>query len=216
MSRMSPDRRRLLRTLSLAWWSAALLPLARSSVLHAQAPQAQKLEGLEGAAVWDALARGGALLLRHALTDPGVGDPPGFQLDACATQRNLSAAGRAQAARLGARVRAELAARGTRVDAVLSSRWCRCLDTARLAFPELKVEPLAGLNSFFDARAEEPTQSAAVRAELARRPAAQRLVLVTHMVNISALTGRSVGMGQGIVVRMEAAGLRVVGPLELG
>jgi len=212
MSRMSPDRRRLLRTLSLAWWSAALLPLVQPRALHAQAPQR---DALEGVAVWDALARGGALLLRHALTDPGIGDPPGFRLDDCATQRNLSAAGRAQAVQIGVRVRAELAARGARVDAVLSSRWCRCLDTARLAFPERAVEPFAGLNSFFETRAEETERSAAVRAELARRPAAERMVLVTHMVNITALTGRSVGMGQGIFVRMDAGRLRVIGPVEL-
>jgi hypothetical protein len=62
--------------------------------------------GSEAASVVDAAAalrRGGvAVLLRHAATEPGIGDPPGFRLDDCSTQRNLSDEGRAQARRIGA------------------------------------------------------------------------------------------------------------------
>jgi phosphohistidine phosphatase SixA len=46
------------------------------------------------------------VLMRHAATDPGAGDPPGFRLDDCATQRNLSAAGREDARRVGNAFRA--------------------------------------------------------------------------------------------------------------
>jgi phosphohistidine phosphatase SixA len=79
--------------------------------------------------LWDLLAGGGqVVLLRHATTTPGVGDPPGFRVEECASQRNLSGAGRDEARRLGAAFRA----RNIPVGRVLSSRFCRCLETAHL------------------------------------------------------------------------------------
>ena len=68
--------------------------------------------------------------MRHAVTTPGVGDPPGFRLDDCSTQRNLTDDGRRDAQRVGA----EFRARGVVVENVLSSPWCRCVETANLAF----------------------------------------------------------------------------------
>lgn len=45
--------------------------------------------------LWDLLEQGGqVVLIRHAVTVPGSGDPPGMRLDDCRTQRNLSAEGR--------------------------------------------------------------------------------------------------------------------------
>lgn len=70
------------------------------------------------------------MVIWHAATEPRIGDPPGFQLDDCATQRNLSEAGREEARRIGAAFRA----RGIPIGRVLSRRWCRCLETAGLAF----------------------------------------------------------------------------------
>lgn len=173
----------------------ALLPRA----LHAQ---------VDG---WAQFAHGGvAVLLRHAQTEPGIGDPPGYRLDDCATQRNLSAEGRAQAQRIGAAFRA----RRVHIDEVRSSRWCRCLDTARLAFPRHDVQPLEALNSFFDDRSLAPAQTAALRAyvqQLGRRNA----VLVTHMVNIAALAGDGVAMGEAVLVRSAPGGVETVGRLPL-
>lgn len=79
-----------------------------------------------------ALMRGGGqiILMRHAVTTPGVGDPVGFRLEDCSTQRNLTDAGREDARRVGVTFRA----RGIPVGRVLSSSWCRCHETARLAF----------------------------------------------------------------------------------
>ena len=160
---------------------------------------------------WAQFARGGvAVLLRHAQTEPGIGDPPGFRLDDCATQRNLSAAGREQAQRIGVAFRA----RQVHVDEVRSSRWCRCLDTARLAFPRHDVQPLEALNSFFDDRSLAPAQTAALRRyvqQLGRRNA----VLVTHMVNIAALAGGGVAMGEAVLVRAASGGVETVGRLPL-
>ena len=79
------------------------------------------------AGLWAALRDGGHVaLIRHALA-PGTGDPAGFRVDDCATQRNLSPAGRAQARAIGERFRAN----GIDTAALFSSQWCRCLDTAR-------------------------------------------------------------------------------------
>jgi broad specificity phosphatase PhoE len=154
-------------------------------------------------AAWSWLAAGGcAVLLRHAQTVPGIGDPPGFRIDDCATQRNLSEAGRAEARRIGA----EFERRGVRVDEVLSSRWCRCLDTARLAFPRQPVRVFEALNSFFADSGSGRAQTEALRGYLAGQSASRRLVLVTHQVNIAALTGQGVGMGEAVLVRVGAAG----------
>jgi phosphohistidine phosphatase SixA len=156
---------------------------------------------------WSAL-RGGAhvVLFRHASTEPGLGDPPGFRLEDCATQRNLSEAGREESRRIGAAFRRHRVPIGR----VLSSRWCRCLETARLAFG--RVEPWAPLDSFFDDRSREPEQTRAVRAYIAEARAGGNLVLVTHQVNITALTGVVPAPGEMIVLRAELGGaLRVVG-----
>lgn len=161
-------------------------------------------------AAWSALRDGGVLVLRHAATEPGIGDPPGFRLDDCATQRNLSPAGREQAVAIG-RVLAE---RRVPVARVESSLWCRCLDTARLAFAALEVLPTPSLNSFFDNRSTEPEQTRALRARIAAWRGPGALVLVTHQVNISALTGRVAALGEGVVLQRNGADLRVVGSVR--
>lgn len=135
------------------------------------------------------------LLLRHAQTEPGVGDPPGYVIGQCATQRNLSDAGREQARKVGAALRA----RGLVPQRVRSSRWCRCLDTARLAFGS--VEPWPALDSFFDDRGRADTQTAELRRALTALPGGRTEAWVTHQVNISALTGSSAVMGEVLLLR---------------
>lgn len=160
----------------------------------------------------EALRSGGlALLLRHAATEPGVGDPPGFRLEDCGTQRNLSDAGRGQAEQLGAWLRQ----RKVRIDAVLSSRWCRCLETARLAFPQHVVEPFPALDSFFDNRSAQPQQTRAALARIAAIRAPANVVFVTHQVNILALTGEAVGPGEVLVVRPDRGQLQRIGRLQV-
>ena len=86
---------------------------------------AADIAGADEAKAWTALHAGRHVaLMRHG----GVGDPPGFRFDDFATQRNLSAKGRADAARIGARLRSE----GIVVERILSSPWCRCMNTATL------------------------------------------------------------------------------------
>lgn len=149
---------------------------------------------------WAELKQGGRIvLMRHAQTVPGVGDPPGFVLGDCSTQRNLSAEGRADAQRIGA----EFRRRAIPVGEVLSSRWCRCIDTANIAFG--KVRPATMLDSVFNDRERSDEEKLAALFDfLARRPAsAGNLVLVTHALNISALTGKSVAPGEMLVVRLD-------------
>lgn len=160
-------------------------------------------------ALWALLKGGGQIVvMRHALTDPGVGDPPGYRLGDCATQRNLSSKGREDARRIGAAFRA----RGIPVERVLSSQWCRCLETARLAFGA--ADPWPPLNSFFDDRSREPEQTRAVRALAGERPGTGNVVLVTHQVNVSALSGVFPAPGEIVVLTPQGSGrFRVAGRL---
>ncbi|WP_345793402.1 histidine phosphatase family protein [Thauera sp. JM12B12] len=162
------------------------------------------------AALWAALRDGGHVaLIRHALA-PGTGDPPGFRVDDCATQRNLSAAGRAQARAIGERFRAN----GIATAAIFSSQWCRCLDTAReMGLGEAVAFP--GLNSFFADRGEEAWHTAAARALIAERAHGPvPLVLVTHQVNITALSGVFPASGEIIVMRLHGATLSLAGRIR--
>jgi broad specificity phosphatase PhoE len=154
------------------------------------------------------LRRGGnVILMRHAATVPGTGDPDGFVLDQCGTQRNLSEAGRRDAARIGT----AFVQLGIPVADVLSSRWCRCLDTAQLAFGRVTPAPL--LDSMFgDDGATKARRLRAAQAWLATLPATGNIVLVTHDVNIRALAGPYVEQGAMVVATVgEAGALRVAG-----
>lgn len=159
-------------------------------------------------AAWAALRAGGVVaMFRHARA-PGTGDPPNFRLGDCATQRNLSEEGRRQAAEIGERFRRE----GVLVADVRSSRWCRALDTAALAFPAVIVEPNAALDSFFGESRRSDDQTRRVRDIVARWAGRQStLVIVTHQVNVTALTGIFPDEGEAVVLRPYPAGFDIVG-----
>ncbi|MDP3536611.1 MAG: histidine phosphatase family protein [Halomonas sp.] len=160
-------------------------------------------------ATWQALQEGGlVILMRHALA-PGIGDPPAFKLEECDTQRNLSAEGRAQAARVGQAFRE----REVPIDAVYSSRWCRALETAeQLALGD--VEPTPWLDSFFRNPGEREALTQALRDNIMAWQGPGNLMLVTHQVNITALIGGVVRSGDMAVVRPEGQVLNVVGSLS--
>lgn len=145
---------------------------------------------------WQVLQAGEAVvLLRHA-SAPGGGDPPGFRIDDCASQRNLSEAGREEARRIGEALRA----RQVPIARVVTSRWCRCRETAALAFGAAQPNPI--LDSLHGRAAEAPARTEALRAVIGEwRGAGGNLVLVTHHANILALTGVAVGSGEMLVVR---------------
>lgn len=159
----------------------------------------------EPAAFWADLRAGKAVaLLRHAAA-PGTGDPQGFRLDDCSTQRNLSEEGRAQSRAIGDLFRAN----GIAAAAVYSSQWCRCLDTARLLGLG-EVTELALLNSFFDDTSRGTEQGAALLEWLRAQRLTGPAVFVTHQFNISGVTDRAPARGEMVIARITQAG-----PLEV-
>ncbi|MDP4537024.1 histidine phosphatase family protein [Alkalimonas collagenimarina] len=148
-------------------------------------------------AAWAAWRAGeAALLMRHALA-PGTGDPAGFVLEDCSTQRNLNARGKQQARDWGQL----LAKQHSGSVQLFSSQWCRCLETAEL-MAIAEVQPLPIINSFFAGRGDGPTQTQALRHFLQTAPQQSPIVLITHQVNITALTGISPASGEGILLSL--------------
>ena len=151
---------------------------------------------LAGAQTTDhTLQAGSVVLIRHALA-PGVGDPAAFALNDCKTQRNLNDEGRAQAARIGEVLRQQRVP----VEAVWSSQWCRTRETADLAFPGMRVDK-AAFNSFFGEPDSAPDQTRAAKALLDAWRGQGLLVVVTHQVNITALTGVVPASGEAVVLQ---------------
>ena len=189
---------------------AALIPLA-ALLAAGLPPTASRAE--DEAAAWVALRAGGVAMIRHARA-PGTGDPANFRLDDCATQRNLSAEGRAQAESFGQQIRVQ----GVDVSRVLHSRWCRARDTAVLAFPKLAeqglVTPEPALDSFFEDRSREVEQTEAAQAIIAAWRGPGALILSTHQVNISAITGRGVREGEAMVFQPTADGIEFIGSIQ--
>ena len=149
-----------------------------------------------GADDWGALDSPRAIaLMRHALA-PGTGDPHNFQLGDCTTQRNLDRQGRDQARKVGERLRA----RGVTFDAVWTSQWCRCRETAALLNMGASEE-VPALNSFFTDWSLRGPQTAEMISRIAGTQD-KRLLLVSHQVNINALTGVAPRSGEIIVVEM--------------
>ena len=143
--------------------------------------------------LWKLLQKGGqVILIRHTITDPGAGDPPGMRLDECATQRNLSEEGRAHARRIGA----ELRKRRIPVGRVLSSPWCRCIETAKLAFGGAEVSE--ALSNLFGRHEKRDAQVKAMRALI--KPEKANVFLVSHGSTILALTGVSPATGEMVVL----------------
>jgi phosphohistidine phosphatase SixA len=195
MSHATGDRRR--RWIVAPFLSAVLVALAGTAAADE--------------AAWAALEKPGRIaLMRHALA-PGTGDPANFALGDCSTQRNLNAAGRAQARAVGAAFRE----RGIAVDRVRTSQWCRCRDTAEL----LDLGPVAAfpaLNSFYRNRATAEAQTRKTREFLASVPEDERVVLVTHQVNITALTDRFPAAGEVLVIDVDDAGtVKTLGSIQI-
>jgi phosphohistidine phosphatase SixA len=163
------------------------------------------------AKVWELLRGGGqVVLIRHAETTPGIGDPKHFRAEDCATQRNLSKKGREQARRMGA----ELRDRDIPIGEVLTSRWCRTVDTAQLAFGRHVVWP--ALNSLFHDRSREKEQTEAVRRRIAAFRGPGNMFLIGHGANILALTGIHPSQGGMVVLTPDGKnGFRIAGELEL-
>ena len=143
------------------------------------------------------------LLMRHALA-PGVGDPTGYTLQECKTQRNLDSKGREQAHRIGQWLNAQ----GVKEAMVFSSAWCRCKETAeKLGYGIPVHEP--SLNSFFDDMRQGPQSNVRLQAFMAKQlklKADKALILVTHHVNIAEFMGENVGSGDMVLAKVSPQG----------
>jgi broad specificity phosphatase PhoE len=173
--------------------------LTRRAFLAGAAALAAPITSAAEADTWRKLREGTyAILVRHASTVPGLGDPANFRLEDCATQRNLSDEGRAEARRLGERFRAERVP----VARVYTSPWCRCRETALLAFG--KAEDWEPLSSFFDFPHREAEYTEVVKKRIGsygRRNPGGNVVMVTHNVNIAALSRHSVAPAEIVLMR---------------
>lgn len=160
--------------------------------------------------IWRILSsKGNISLIRHTIA-PGNGDPPEFTIKDCDTQRNLSTEGRLQAKRLGDRFREN----GIKTARIFSSQWCRCLETAKLL--DLgKVKELPLLNSFYRRYERRSMQTEGLKKWLVRQQFEQPTVLITHQVNITALTGIFPASGELVAVKVTENGkIQVLSSIE--
>ena len=146
------------------------------------------------------------LLMRHT-SAPGNGDPANYTLDACKTQRNLSAEGRMQAVAVGNWLKKQ----GIQTADVHSSAWCRCKDTAELLnFNGFKVAP--ALASFFDDMAQTKASNQILQkfiADTRQTKGSKALILVTHHVNILEFAGENIASGDMVLAKVDRGGKMV-------
>ena len=154
------------------------------------------------------LEDGGKLIfIRHAYA-PGNGDPAGFNLNDCSTQRNLSDEGRKQAQRIG-----EFFTKNKiEIDKVLSSEWCRCKETAKIAFKNYSTNSF--LNSFYSAKfsKNKDKQVKAFNDYIKNLESKKNLILVTHYVFISEVLNYGPSSGEIVV---SDKNLNIIGSLEI-
>ena len=153
----------------------------------------------DDAALLREMRQGGvAILMRHTQTTPGVGDPPGWRLADCSSQRNLDEAGIAHAKRIGR----WFADRKLRPTLVRNSPWCRTRETARLAFG--RSNDWAALSNIFEDRSAADLQAAELRHWMAKLKRGELVVLVSHGSMIGHLVGVALAPGEAVVVRPDA------------
>jgi phosphohistidine phosphatase SixA len=155
--------------------------------------EAQAAEDFQEA--WVALAKGGHIaLIRHGNAPPGYGgDPPGFKMDDCKTQRNLDELGRQQAQALGAAFRQH----GVRVGRILASPVCRCVDTAEL----MAVGPVEKSVALLPDRTQPPVRLLELKTMVAEWRGPGTLVLVTHGFTISPLLRTYLEQAETLVLK---------------
>ena len=195
------------RAIFVSWALIALVTFAIGL------PAANAQENLTQQEAHRVLRKGGVVvLLRHGQTESGIGDPPGFALENCSTQRNLSAVGRADLRDMASR----LSAAKVSFARTFTSLWCRCRETAQLltAAPGV-VEDWAPLNSQFAGNAVVDSANAQVVAKIRQIPANKSWLMVTHQVNITATTGVVPAPGEGVLVQPSSAGIKVLGRVKL-
>ena len=154
------------------------------------------------------LKKGGNIIfIRHAIA-PGNGDPPNFDISNCSTQRNLSKDGELQALKIGKFFKKN----DIKFTKVLSSEWCRCKDTARIAFGNYETKNF--LNSFYDERfsKNKDEQISDFQKFIRNWNKTGNLVLVTHYVVISEILDFATNSGEIVITN---SNLEIVSSLKI-
>ena len=156
----------------------------------------------------DELQKGGKLIfIRHAYA-PGGGDPDNFNINDCKTQRNLSNSGREQANKIGSFFKVN----NILIDKIYSSEWCRCKETALIAFNNFENKSF--LNSFFSpkfAQNKEP-QIKKLKRFIKNWDGKKNLVFVTHYVVISEILNYGSSSGEIVITDKD---LKVIDTFEI-
>tara|TARA_B100000242_G_scaffold194327_1_gene140206 strand:+ start:2961 stop:3503 length:543 start_codon:yes stop_codon:yes gene_type:complete len=147
------------------------------------------------------------VFLRHAIA-PGNGDPVNFDINDCSTQRNLNNKGIIQSRNIGT----FFLTNNIKIDKVLSSEWCRCKDTAKIAFGKFKT--LSALNSFYEARYAKNKfkQIKDLKKYINNWESDSNLIIVTHYIVISALLNTTTSSGEMVITDKK---LNILGNLEI-
>ena len=137
------------------------------------------------------------LMIRHAKA-PGFGDPSNIKIGDCSTQRNLNNEGKLQATKTGE----VLKQNNIQASAIFSSQWCRCLETAKL-LDMGEVKELSSLNSFFEKTQNKEPNLKALKSFINSQDTNKKLIImVTHQVTISAISGQYVSSGDGVLLKL--------------
>jgi phosphohistidine phosphatase SixA len=147
------------------------------------------------------------IFIRHTIA-PGNGDPPNFDISDCSTQRNLSKEGELQALKIGKFFREN----DIKFTKVLSSEWCRCKDTAKIAFETYETKNF--LNSFYDERFSEnkDKQISDFQKFIKNWNYSGNLALVTHYVVISEILDLPTSSGEIVITNKN---LEILSSLEI-
>ena len=154
------------------------------------------------------LKQGGKLIfIRHAYA-PGGGDPNNFEINDCNTQRNLSDSGREQANKIGSFFKINKIL----IDKVYSSEWCRCKETALIAFNDFEHKSF--LNSFFSSKFAQNKESQIKKLKkfINNWDGKKNLVFVTHYVVISEILNYGSSSGEIVISDKD---LKVIDTMEI-
>ena len=154
------------------------------------------------------LKQGGKLIfIRHAYA-PGGGDPSNFDINDCNTQRNLSDQGREQANKIGSFFKSN----NILIDKVYSSEWCRCKETALIAFNEFETNFF--LNSFFSSKfaQNKNLQMKKLKRFIKNWDRKKNIVFVTHYVVISEILNYASSSGEIVISDKD---LNVIDTIEI-
>ena len=154
------------------------------------------------------LKQGGKLIfIRHAYA-PGGGDPINFDINVCNTQRNLNNSGRNQADKIGSLFKDN----NISTDKVYSSEWCRCKETALIAFNQFETKNF--LNSFFSSKftQNKNSQIKSFKKFIKSWDGKKNLIFVTHYVFISEILDYAPSSGEIIISDKD---LKVIDTIEI-